>query len=53
MSNGLQPHVELVSAAQAVAARGLVLTAAQARDVGDNASMSTTPWTHRTAMRWS
>ena len=35
MSNGLQPHVQRVSAAQAEAARGLVLTAAQARDAGD------------------
>ena len=35
MSNGLQPHVQRVSPAQAEAARGLVLMAAQARDTGD------------------
>lgn len=37
MSNGLQPHVEPVSAAQAEAARGLVLTATQALYAGDTA----------------
>ncbi len=37
MSNGLQPHVQRVSPAQAEAARGLVLTATQARDAGDTA----------------
>ncbi|MDC7807571.1 hypothetical protein PQS31_12140 [Luteimonas sp BLCC-B24] len=35
MSNGLQPHVQRLSAAQAEAARGLVLTVTQARDAGD------------------
>ena len=30
MPNGLQPHVQLVSAAQAETARGLVLTVTQA-----------------------